>query len=533
MHRASTDPPSEDQDGALRRGREKRVLLAAGVRSLLVLRERGELTGAEVKVVARSVGVHERTVWRRLEQAEATGSADLAPRARFTVTDEVRIKLAYYRGNIKRVHQEMLEEAGDPRSVPSLSTLHRAVKNDLPPGDLAGLRSGIPASRAHDPHLRRPPTCRNEEWEGDHKQAPVLVWADGRLVKPWVTWFCDCHTGMIMGWAVTPHYPHRGSILAALRSCILTDDVHGPAGGLPRRIRIDRGKDFLSQAVTQAMGSFGVHVQVLPPYTPHLKGSIENLNRAATSMFFSTLPRYTKAQKLDAKRRVGEKDPALTFEGFVELFARWVRTRNAGHHMADHGGITALESWNTDPTALQEPPVGDLHVFLTEAERSTRIIHGHGIRWQGRDYIGAWMTGRTGTQVRIRFQPHHPRAIEVFHAQSHQHLGTAHLADEASEAEISAVYQARDERVRRIRRDLAEAQRRRRRRFQPATQPGPARLAGTMTRKQAAAELATTRPASRAKDDGGVPAGYMPRRVRPGARWVIPTPPADTPQDTP
>ncbi|WP_176741671.1 DDE-type integrase/transposase/recombinase [Streptomyces sp. Cmuel-A718b] len=315
-----------------------------------MLRERGELTSAEVKTVARTVGVHERTVWRRLERARAAGTADLAPRSRYCVTDEVRIKLAYYRGNIKRVHQEMLEEADDPKQVPSLTTLHRAVKLDLAPGDLAGLRSGIPASRALDPHLKRPPTCRNEEWEGDHKQAPVLVWADGRLVKPWITWFCDCHTGVTMGWAVTPHYPHRGSILAALRSCILTDDIHGPAGGLPRRIRIDRGKDFLSRAVTQAMGSFGVHVDVLPPYTLHLKGSIENLNRAATSMFFSTLPRYTKTQKLDTKHRAEEKDPALTFENFVDLFAQWVRTRNTEHRMAGRGNLTPMDSWNSDTT---------------------------------------------------------------------------------------------------------------------------------------------------------------------------------------
>jgi putative transposase len=497
----------------------------------MVLRERGELTTVEVRLVARTLGVHERTVWRRLDQARTTGTPDLKPRPHFEVTDELRVKLAYHRGNVKRVHEEMLDEAADAEDVPSLSTLRRALRRDLTPGDLAGLRSGIPASRAHDPHLRRPPTCRNEEWEGDHKQVPVWVWADGRLVKPWVTWFCDCHTGMIMGWAITPHFPHRGSILAALRSCILTDDVHGPAGGLPRRIRIDRGKDFLSKAVTEALGAFSVHVDVLPPYTPHLKGSIENLNRAATSMFFSTLPRYTKAQKLDAKRRVGEKSPALTFEGFVGRFAPWVRTRNAEHRMAGYGDVTPLESWNSDDTPLNEPPLKDLHAFLMEADRSTRVIHGHGIRWQSRDYVGAWMTGRTGTEVRVRYQPHHPRAIEVFHARTHQHLGTAYLADEASEEEIREVYQSRNERVRRIRRDLAEAERLRRRRFQPVTQAGPARPAGTMTRKQAAAELRTVRPAS-VKDDG-VPAGYMPRRVTPGARWAIPTQTADSPHEAP
>ncbi|MBQ0883191.1 Mu transposase C-terminal domain-containing protein [Streptomyces sp. RT42] len=530
MPPVSTDTPTDDPQHGPRRRREKKKLLAAGVRSLMELRRGGDMTSADVKTVARTVGVHERTVWRRLEKAQASGCADLPERSRFTVTEDIRVKLAYHRGNIKAVHLDMLDEADDERDVPSLSTLHRAVKRDLPPGDLAGLRAGIPASRVYDPHLRRPPTCRNEEWEGDHKQVPVLVWAQGRLVKPWVTWFCDCHTGMIMGWAVTPHYPHRASILAALRSCILTDEVHGPAGGLPRRIRIDRGRDFLSRAVAEAMGTFSVQVDVLPAYTPHLKGSIENLNRAATSMFFSTLPRYTKAQKLDAKRRVGDKDPALTFEAFVDRFATWVRARNTEHRKQGYGNVTPLESWLDDDTLLRVPPLDDLHVFLLEEERSTRVIHGHGIRWQNRDYVGAWMTGRTGTPVRIRYQPHHPRTIEVFDAHTDQHLGTAHLADEASEEEIRAVYEARDERVRRLRRDLDQARRRRRRRFQAVTQAEPARTAGTMTRTQAATELASTRR-PQAKDDG-VPAGYMPRRVTPGARWAIPSPPTTEEENT-
>ncbi|MER8261840.1 transposase family protein [Streptomyces albidoflavus] len=525
MPPTTADNPSDHADNTPQRRREKKKLLAAAVRSLLQLRELGKMTSADVKAVARTLRVHERTVWRRLEKAQALGTADLPARPRFTITDDIRIKLAYHYGNIKAVHREMLHEADDEGDVPGLSTLHRAVKRDLPPGDLAGLREGIPAARAHDPHLRRPPTRRNEEWEGDHKQAPVLVWAQGRLVKPWVTWFCDCHTGMIMGWAVTPHYPHRASILAALRACILTDEVHGPAGGLPRRIRIDRGKDFLSRAVSEAMGVFSVQVDVLPPYTPHLKGSIENLNRAATSMFFSALPRYTRTQKLDARRRAGDKDPALTFEAFVDLFAQWVRTRNAQHRMQGSGDLTPLEVWLDDDTPLREPPLKDLNVFLLEEERSTRIIHGHGIRWQNRDYVAAWMTGRTGTPVRIRHQPHHPRTIEVFDAHTDQHLGSAHLADEASEEEIRAVYEARDERVRRLRRDLAEAKRRRRRRFQAVTQAEPARQAGTMTRTQAAAELA--RPRRSPAGDTEVPAGYMPRRVTPSTRWAIPQP-ADT-----
>lgn len=516
------DPREEQHSG------HAKELIVPAVRSLVALDEQGELTTAHVKLVAHTLGLHIRTVWRRLADAKKSGSPERPPRSRFELTDDIRVLLAYYRGNVKRVHEELATEAKKAGCAPvGLSTLHRAIRRDLTPGDLAGLRAGLPASRSHDPHLRRPPSARNEEWEGDHKQAPVHVWADGRLVKPWVTWFCDCHTGMIMGWAVTPHYPHRGSILAALRSCILSDATHGPAGGLPKRVRIDRGKDFLSNAVKDALGAFAVQVDVLPPYTPHLKGSIENLNKAATSMFFSTLPRYTKAQRLNTRDRVGEKDPSLTFEGFVELFARWVRTRNAEHRMEHFGGVTALECWNSDPTAIRTVPEQDLHVFLLEADRSTRVIHGHGIRWRGRDYVAPWMTGRGGTKVRIRFEPHHTERIEVFDAQTKRHLGTADLADQASAEQVDQVYRARADRARRLRRDLRKAEALRRRRFKAVTTSRPATTTGGMTRKQATTELLAARARSR-RDD--LPENYMPRRFTPSSRWAVPGPAGDRPQ---
>ncbi|MFF9214014.1 MULTISPECIES: Mu transposase C-terminal domain-containing protein [unclassified Streptomyces] len=524
-------PDAEDltDEDLARRRQERRELMGPAVRALLELSQRGELTTAHVELSAQTLRVHVRTVWRALARARL-GEPLRRSRGRFEITDSIRTLLAYHRGNVKAVHKELAQDAQKTGATPvSLSTLHRAVKRDLTPGDQAGFKSGIPASRGHDPHLRRPPTARNEEWEGDHKQAPVWVWADGRLVKPWVTWFCDCHTGMIMGWAVTPHFPHRGSILAALRSCILHGDGYGPAGGLPTRIRIDRGKDFLSRAVQDALGAFAVQVDVLPPYTPHLKGSIENLNRAATSMFFSTLPRYTGAQKLDSRRRSGQKDPALTFEGFVELFGKWVQARNAEHTMAGYGGLTPLQWWNSDPSPLREVSAEDLHAFLLEGDRSTRVITGHGIRFKGRDYMAGWMTGRSGTRVHVRFQPHHLDQIEIFDADNRRHLGTAYLADQATDEQIEQVYQARAERARRMRRDLRRAETLRRRRFKAHTSAGPAQAETAMTRKEAAKELRTSR-SGRADDD--LPTDYMPRRITPPGRWAVPGTSAPVEEDT-
>ncbi|KPI19751.1 Integrase catalytic region [Actinobacteria bacterium OK006] len=133
---------------------------------------------------------------------------------------------------------------------------------------------------------------RNQVWETDHVQAPVLVDVDGEARRPWITWFTDGATNAITGVAVMPGDPSRESVLAALRSAVLREDPYGPFGGLPEKVRVDRGKDFLSRTVTAALGLLDVTVEDLPAYTPHLKGTVEGLNRAVESMFLTALPGY-------------------------------------------------------------------------------------------------------------------------------------------------------------------------------------------------------------------------------------------------
>ena len=127
-------------------------------------------------------------MWRWVERARATESLDRVGRDRFEVTDDLRERLAFWRGNMAAVHRELVDAAAaGGAATPSLATLRRAVARDLVPGDRAGLRGGEAARRAHDVFLARPRVHRNEVWEADHVQAPVEVDVEGRLVKPWVT----------------------------------------------------------------------------------------------------------------------------------------------------------------------------------------------------------------------------------------------------------------------------------------------------------------------------------------------------------
>ncbi|CAM5644658.1 hypothetical protein SPURM210S_04382 [Streptomyces purpurascens] len=139
------------------------------------------------------------------------------------------------------------------------------------------MREGSGRHVKHDVFLARPQGWRNQVWETDHVQAPLLVDVDGQARRPWITWFTDCATNAITGVAVTPVHPSREPVLAALRSAVVSEEPYGQFGGLPEKVRVDRGKDFLSRTVTAAFDLLDVTVEDLPAYTPHLKGTVEGL----------------------------------------------------------------------------------------------------------------------------------------------------------------------------------------------------------------------------------------------------------------
>ena len=203
-----------------------RALRQAAADRLASLDELGELSSEHVRLSAAMLGVAERTVWRWL--AARRGGVGPMPRRRFRLDDGLRVRLAYWRGNVMALHRELVEvEKAGGAPAPSKSALYRAVVADVSIGDRAGLGAGERARRRFDVFLRRPASFRNAAWEADHVEAPVQVEADGRLVKPWVTWFVDAAHDVILGVAVTPRTPNRESVLAALRAAVMRREPTG------------------------------------------------------------------------------------------------------------------------------------------------------------------------------------------------------------------------------------------------------------------------------------------------------------------
>lgn len=99
------------------------------VRRLLERQQAGELSTRHVRAVAETVGVSERTVWRWLEQAKATGQMEASVRQGYGVSDEVWALLGEVGGNVAELRRRLVA-AGGGASVPSASTLHRVIRRD-------------------------------------------------------------------------------------------------------------------------------------------------------------------------------------------------------------------------------------------------------------------------------------------------------------------------------------------------------------------------------------------------------------------
>lgn len=477
------------------------------VSRLLALQARGELGTEHARLVAAGAGVSLRTVWRWLAAARQEGRAGARQREHFTITEDVHARLVRWCGNAAAVHRELLAEARAAAGteadvarlvaqVPSLATLHRAIRRDLNPGQRAALAGGERARRRHDVHLRRPREWRNACWEGDHKHVPVEVELDGELVFPWVTWFIDCATNAITGAAVTPHQPSRDAILAALRIALSrdSDGPYGPIGGLPSLVRIDRGQDFLSAAVASALAAFAVPVYPVEGYHPHLKGTVENLNRCAQRMLFASLPRFSHrpTDGLRPRDRSQDTTQPLPFTAFVEILLDWVAWWNTEHTSQALDGRTPLAAWEADPTPVEDVDPALLWAFTLEDDGRARTLTTSGVRWRNRYYVADWMTGMAGDglKVRVRHIPHHDHEIEVFAATTDVYLGPAYLADAATPEQRAALRRSRSAQKRSLTRALTAAGRRQRERYSAVTSAEQPQRLGAVTEVEAGVELA-------------------------------------------
>ncbi|MFI7072829.1 Mu transposase C-terminal domain-containing protein [Micromonospora sediminicola] len=398
-------------------------------------------TVAMVRTVPAGLAVSERSVWRRLRDGPPS------KRPVFELSETDIAAFADFRGNIAAVHRARCAAiagrtiaAGVPISPDLLSgwtgarpvtvrTLYRAFEAQMTPAAQAAARHGERARRAKQVYLRRPGTRRNQVWEGDHKNLPILVLPPrGRAIKPWITMFID--DSVITGWALSPT-PHTGTVLTALRMGMLADPC-GPAIGVPEALRLDQGLEFAAGAVTAAAQMLGIDVRRLPGYQPHLKGKIERSFRTLEQMLLTALPGFTDGpRKIDGTlegplrddpsaciaygEEATRRDRALplaweVFTEHIRQFVTWYNTE----HIHSQLRRSPAAAWHDDPTPLRTVDETELRHLMLAGER--RTIGGTGIRFRNFTYAdpAGSLREMKGKRVDIRYMPHDDTFIHVY-----------------------------------------------------------------------------------------------------------------------
>ncbi|MFE2601027.1 Mu transposase C-terminal domain-containing protein [Streptomyces sp. NPDC059396] len=410
-------------------------------------------------------------------------------RPSYQLTQHAAEVIARLRGNVTAAHRELKADSTLTEKLPSLATFHRAAEHHWSKGRRAGLKGGEAARRRHDVHGKRDHHHRNYAWETDHVEASVPVIIDGHIRKPWITWFIDCATRCICGVAITPQTPSKESILVALYDAILTEDPHSPYGGIPDRIRVDGGRDFLSRTVGHALGSLGTEHIELPPRRPDLKAIVEAANGAIKKTLFADQPGYTEAPTKPGGKPIDPQQPLLHFEAFVALVLDWVHKHNTLHPMDSLDGRTPHQAWQDDLTPLFHASAAELHSYTLERPGKPLTINNSGVRWRKRDYISDWMHGHAGEKVHLRYLHHHEHRVELYEPGTLRHLGPAFLADQLTPTQRKALDRARRREADRLRAELKKAEKNRKARYEAVTQARPPQRLDALTQDEAAEQL--------------------------------------------
>ena len=281
-----------------------------------------------------------------------------APRGRrgYTLSQNDRDAYAAAHGNAAAAWR--LRALGT-EPVPNLRVFQAAIKRELLPIERAAVADGIEGQRRHTVYLRWNVAGRNDRWEADHVELPILVLPPrgSRPRHPWVTLCIDAYSRLLMGWSLSL-VPNAATVLTALRMGMLIDSARGEFGGLPRTLRPDRGLEFVANALAQVCAVVGVQLLPAPAYSPHLKGKVERLGRTLAQDFLCTLPFYTDGPRDKAGRLYGPGSGPLTLERFAADFADWVSAYNAHRPHAGLNGQTPLDRWRADATSTAHCPRG-------------------------------------------------------------------------------------------------------------------------------------------------------------------------------
>ncbi|MBN6040078.1 DDE-type integrase/transposase/recombinase [Amycolatopsis sp. 195334CR] len=476
---------------------------------LVTVRAQGEPLAPAVERMAFELGVSIRTIYRWLQRGPGHSRPRSARRYQLTTAD--RQAFQDHHGSVASAYRARCAvlagestcagvdipshlRAGWRDAQPvSPGAFYAAFRRELDQAERAFWRHGEQARRAHRAYLQRTVEHRNQIWQADHTQLDILVCPRrGQLVRPWLTTFVDVHSRVVLGWALSKATrPDSGTVLCALRDALIRDPDTGDHGGVPAIIECDHGKEFTAEAIGRALASLDIRLRQVETYEGRGKAFIERWHHTISQLLLVQLPGYTGGPR-NKQGQLHDLEPdlrhrplltadvaitttgaatapafpaVLSFAAFCTTFQNWVLWFNHNHRHRGLLGLTPLQRWRADRTALTTVSADLLRDLLLVSKDRTLTTRGfalHGVR-----YVAEDLQGEVGTRYDIRHAPHDHRFIEIYRDQ--QWLATGFPADVKDEQQRQQYHDRWNERGRQLTREKRQARARLRLRAEPVT----------------------------------------------------------------
>jgi putative transposase len=386
-----------------------------------IVAARWELPGSPRSSIARSTVLRWLSIYQR--SGERLESLEPQPRkdrnASRALDGESQAALITLRkGNLGvslPIFVKMARSLGivDPDRLPSKDSLYRLFKRE-------GLEKD---TRLPEDRRRFETELSNDLWQSDCMHGPRIV-HEGKLRKAYLFAVIDDHSRLI----VNARF-YLAESLDCYRDCLIGAFEKR---GLPRRLYVDNGSAFRSNALKYACARLGVALLHSRPYVPQGRGKIERFFGTVRMQFIPLLP------------------DELTLDRLNELLAQWI---DGDYHARIHSSTnqTPLDRYLAQVHLLRTAPKDLRDYFRTAVRR--KVDKDRTVTLDGRLYEAP--VGLMAQTVTLLYHADDPERVEIW-------------KDEASAGFLVSLDQAINSRVRRgksLKTELDQA---------PPSQPGSA-----------------------------------------------------------
>ena len=222
----------------------------------------------------------------------------------------------------------------------------------------------------------------NDMWQSDCMHGPQVVF-EGRLRKAYLFAILDDHSRLI-----THAQFYLSESLECFRDCLISALEKR---GLPRRLYVDNGAAFKSNALAYTCGRLGIALLHSRPYIPEGRGKIERFFLTVRKQLVPTLPE------------------SLSLDRLNELLVEWVDDE---YHTRIHSstGQTPIARYLAK-VALLRPAPKDLRDYFRIAVRR-KVAKDRTVTLLGRNFEAP--VGLIGQSVTLLFHERDPERVEIF-----------------------------------------------------------------------------------------------------------------------